>query len=287
MVPAGFQDIQPLFFDIAGNETLCLPATTEFADWVEGLLFFAGSWCGERDAEVLRILYEATGGENWTGSDGWLEGLDLGGWHGVETDSVGRVSGLDLSANGLSGELPKELGDLANLEELNLSSNALSGELPTELGDLANLTKLNVSSNELRGQLPQSLTNLSLDEFRYADTRLCVPDDAGFRIWLRAIAQHEGTGTQCAPLSDRDILVALYEALGGANWYNNDNWLTDAPLGEWYGVYTDESGNVIELTREQLPVWKDPAGAGRDGSPAVPLSPIQLFYRRPDSARVL
>ena len=55
---------------------------------------------------MLRTLYEATDGENWTRSDGWLEGVDLSGWHGLETDSVGRVSGLDLSANGLSGELP-------------------------------------------------------------------------------------------------------------------------------------------------------------------------------------
>ncbi len=39
-------------------------------------------------------------------------------------------------------------------------------------------------------------------------------------------------------------LVALYESTDGPNWVNNENWLTDAPLGEWYGVDTDRDGRV-------------------------------------------
>ena len=35
---------------------------------------------------------------------------------------------------------------------------------------------------------------------------------------------------------DRATLVALYHATDGPNWKRNDNWLTDAPLGDWYGV---------------------------------------------------
>ena len=47
--------------------------------------------------------------------------------------------------------------------------------------------------------------------------------------------------------SDRDALVALYNATDGPNWTNNTNWLTDAPLGEWYGVSTNSAGRVVEL----------------------------------------
>ena len=46
---------------------------------------------------------------------------------------------------------------------------------------------------------------------------------------------------------DRAALVALYEATDGPNWVDNTNWLTDAPLGEWYGVETDASGRVVSL----------------------------------------
>ena len=38
---------------------------------------------------------------------------------------------------------------------------------------------------------------------------------------------------------DRAVLLALYEATGGPNWNRSDNWLTDAPLGNWYGVWHD------------------------------------------------
>ena len=46
---------------------------------------------------------------------------------------------------------------------------------------------------------------------------------------------------------DRAVLVALYNATDGPNWVNSDNWLTDAPLGEWFGVRTDGSGRVVSL----------------------------------------
>ena len=46
---------------------------------------------------------------------------------------------------------------------------------------------------------------------------------------------------------DRAVLVALYEATDGPNWVNNENWLTDAPLWDWYGVDTDVSGRVVRL----------------------------------------
>ena len=48
-------------------------------------------------------------------------------------------------------------------------------------------------------------------------------------------------------LADREVLVALYNATDGANWTDNTNWLSTAPLGEWHGVTLDESGRVTEL----------------------------------------
>ena len=46
---------------------------------------------------------------------------------------------------------------------------------------------------------------------------------------------------------DHAALVALYNATDGENWRKNRNWLSDAPLGAWYGVYTNSSGQVTEL----------------------------------------
>ena len=37
--------------------------------------------------------------------------------------------------------------------------------------------------------------------------------------------------------TERDALVALYDATGGADWTNNANWLGVAPVSQWHGVY--------------------------------------------------
>ncbi len=55
-------------------------------------------------------------------------------------------------------------------------------------------------------------------------------------------------------MSDRDVLVALYEATDGPNWTNSENWVSDRPLREWYGVTTDGDGRVtgVDLASNQL-----------------------------------
>ena len=47
--------------------------------------------------------------------------------------------------------------------------------------------------------------------------------------------------------TDREALVALYNATDGENWTISDKWLSDAPLGEWYGVTTLDDGRVVAL----------------------------------------
>ena len=57
-----------------------------------------------------------------------------------------------------------------------------------------------------------------------------------------------GTAAVTVTTSDRAALVALYQATDGQNWVSNENWLTDAPLGEWYGVRVDGQGQVAGLS---------------------------------------
>ena len=52
-----------------------------------------------------------------------------------------------------------------------------------------------------------------------------------------------------APLhkDDAETLSAIYQATGGEQWTDNTNWLSDEPLGEWFGVSTDSAGRVVRL----------------------------------------
>ena len=65
----------------------------------------------------------------------WLSERPISEWYGVTVDVDGRVNGLYLSSNELTGEIPEELGSLSGLRRLYLSSNDLTGEIPEELGD--------------------------------------------------------------------------------------------------------------------------------------------------------
>ena len=47
---------------------------------------------------------------------------------------------------------------------------------------------------------------------------------------------------------EREVLIALYNAAGGDNWTYNDNWCSDKPVGEWWGVVTNYRGQVTNIS---------------------------------------
>ena len=224
-IPESFLELNGLeLLRFERNADACAPGTTGFVTWLERIETVSGPYCNESDTGVLESLFEVAGGPGWTNAEGWLSGPSLGGWHGVSADSLGRVTALDLSRNGLAGQLPANLSELAHMAELRIAHNT-----------------------GLSGRLPLSLADLSLQALHYAGTELCAPVNTSFRDWLRAIPSHEGTGASCGSLSDREVLEALYDATGGPDWIHNENWRTDAPLREWYGVEVDDQERVVGL----------------------------------------
>ena len=51
--------------------------------------------------------------------------------------------------------------------------------------------------------------------------------------------------------SDRAALEVFYAAANGANWLQNQHWLSSRPLGDWHGVITDAGGRVTRLVLRQ------------------------------------
>ena len=49
------------------------------------------------------------------------------------------------------------------------------------------------------------------------------------------------------PSPDRETLIAIYNATDGPNWTKQDNWLSEAPVGTWYGITTNDGGRVTKL----------------------------------------
>ena len=176
-IPRNFLDLTKLnSFPFNDNAGLCAPGTADFANWLEGKEEREGPFCNESDWAVLAALFEAAGGSDWTNDGGWLATPALAEWHGVRANSLGHVTELDLSRNGLAGHLPGNLGELAHMTELRIADNA-----------------------DLSLRLPPSLSGLSLRVLHYAGTELCVPAELSFRDWLSTIPSHEGTGAECPP----------------------------------------------------------------------------------------
>ncbi|XP_059650565.1 LRR receptor-like serine/threonine-protein kinase ERL1 [Cornus florida] len=67
---------------------------------------------------------------------------------------------LDLSKNKLSGTLPWCNGKLQELCVLDLKNNNLVGDIPSSLGSLTLLNSLHLRNNMLHGKIPSSLQNL-------------------------------------------------------------------------------------------------------------------------------
>ena len=115
----------------------------------------------DSDRAALEALYRATGGREWKIQTNWLSSRPLGDWHGVTTNSLGRVTFLDLESNRLSGSIPPELGDLTNLVGLSLGWNDPTGSMPPDLGNLTHLWSPWLNENSLSGPIPPELGNLS------------------------------------------------------------------------------------------------------------------------------
>ena len=302
----------------------------------------------DRDRAVLIALYEATGGTNWDENTNWLissSTYPLNLWYGVDTDDEGRVTGLHLdyneltgtipetlgqlkslkslilSRNGLTGPIPETLGQLKSLKSLHLRYNYLAGPIPETLGQLSNLHLLDLSNNQLMGVIPETLGQLNnLESLYLFDNQLTgpipealgqlnslkslilsgnqltgpIPETLGQldSLWILDLSDNQLTGpipktlgqlenlrslylsgnllTGCIPsalqaIPDNDldglglsschlvedpqaaVLAALYEATSGDRWTDNTNWLSEIPLNEWYGVTTDDEGQVTAL----------------------------------------
>ena len=113
------------------------------------------------DRAALKALYTATAGANWRTNTGWDNidtTTDLETLYGIDVNSSGRVTGIALELNNLTGELP-DLSALTSLTYLSFYANNLTGSIPALP---ASLTTLRLHNNQLTGSIPDlsALTRL-------------------------------------------------------------------------------------------------------------------------------
>ena len=120
-----------------------------------------GGSCNSPDKGPLETFYDDTDGPNWiyggesSHSSRWKTPQEkIGKWHGVTTK------------DGWFGSIFEHgYANRDRVTELNLSNNGLKGEIPSVLGDLNSLKVLRIGGNELIGCIPESLQS-QLDKER-------------------------------------------------------------------------------------------------------------------------
>ena len=108
--------------------------------------------------DALKAIYNNMGGASWTKKWDTTKPLsDTEAWPGVTADKYGVVTKIDLNNNGLTGEIPSEIGDLCFLQDINMSGNNITGGIPKEVAKITTLTKFNVNGNKMDGEVPKEV----------------------------------------------------------------------------------------------------------------------------------
>ncbi|HIR34431.1 MAG TPA: Omp28-related outer membrane protein [Candidatus Coprenecus merdigallinarum] len=196
------------------------------------------------DREALIAFYNATDGPNWKDDTNWCSDQPLDTWHGVITDSEGRVTEIGLNNNNLSGEAGNTLAPLTALTYLDLYSN--------------NISTLDVSANTALTILycsDNSLGTLDLSDIPGLEVLLC----SGNRLTSLDIRNNEGLASiEVGRQTDADgnyVDMYLYVTEAQLELWNN-SWSGNA-LNEYVVVSTRK--DYFDISPRSFDV---PAGGG-------------------------
>ncbi|KAM0066151.1 putative non-specific serine/threonine protein kinase [Helianthus debilis subsp. tardiflorus] len=173
------------------------------------------------------------------------------------------MTGLDLSCNMLTGEIPKQIGLLNQIRTLNLSNNHLFGPIPVNFSNLASIESLDLSSNNLSGDVPSELLNLPfLAVFNVSYNNLSgkLPEMKGqFSTFTNA--SYEGNPLLCGPPLEKKC-TSTTPPMGvplakedNDEWYDIDTVWFAASLGSTWVVFLLGFAGVMYTNPHWRRMW--------------------------------
>ncbi len=177
-------------------------------------------------------------------------------------DKVPHLVYLYLEGNQLQGSIPNNFLSSSKFARIiDLSSNLLTGSIPSELVFLEGLNL------ELDGNRIESFPEFICEKTEWMSGAISQYGCAGFLCPpgtsspigrsanvsmtcsvcdIPEAAPFYGSRTCDGPASERDILVNLYNDLGGDDWGRSDFWLTNVDICDWYGIAC-VAGQIVEI----------------------------------------
>ena len=226
-----------------GDNTSCIVCENVYSE-LDSSFVSCGEGCVEiesdcyyqNDLDVLQIFIDNSIGtinmDMDNNGNGVIEPLELG----SQTWDEGRINYLNCQSDGLSGEIPPEIGNLTNLIGLDLMVNQLSGEITSSIENLTNLYFLGLTGNQLTGEIPSEIGNLTnLERLYLYDNQLSgeIPVEIGNLTNLTYLNLWDNQLTGEIPVEIGNLTNLTYLNLGS-------NQLT--------GEIPPEIGNLTNLT---------------------------------------
>ena len=266
-------------------------AANGWKDFKEIRGFFMGDVLDDIDYAILCKLYRDDNGKNW--KKPWDISNNhhaVGKWSGVTTAKIGgansltyAITDIDLSAQGLKGQLPDSLFMLKHLKTLKLNDNQLTGNIGNmHVNKAIALTEVNLCGNQLTGdiytfvsQLP-ALKKLDVSFNRLTD--ISKPIDKGINFTYNYQffdhTTNELVVPNDAPVTDITVGVPFelqpnrlatyrhsnqdygYTSNGLARFYHQNNYYDPWP-NVWEFSKTDGKWNLYEGNSYVLKAAKD------------------------------
>ena len=174
----------------------------------------------------------------------WSTSVPVAEWEGVTVSgSPRRVTGLDLRARGLTGDIPPELADLTALGALSLSGNAFTGCIPERLrliatNDLLTLRMERELSHCMVREIPSGALSAGTYQFDGANGAIIDIPMSGPQVALTHLSyQDDGWVRFCLTTLSGENKLCLFEDNGQESSRVIE---TDGAAGEAIAALFDE-----------------------------------------------
>ncbi|XXG52035.1 hypothetical protein AAC387_Pa03g0459 [Persea americana] len=159
-------------------------------------------------------------------------------WNSYGSGILKYMSGVDLSCNQFTGEIPPEMGQLSGLHSLNLSCNQFTGPIPVAFETLSQIESLDLSYNRLNGTIPSELMKLTfLSVFSVAHNNLSgkIPYVKQFATFSES--SYDGNPLLCGSPLNRSCISATHTIQDPKGGEDDDDDDDDDNLVSFYAAF--------------------------------------------------